>query len=204
MKATLVAVLLASGMIFPAEAVNVAKTYIYYSIGGATLDAILKQLDKRGPKVAITGQRHPGAMQTVFASRVSYQKSVKGCRVASASVTVHAKIILPSWRRPRNAASEVRLTWETLLADIKRHEESHVIIAKNHARLLEQALLAIPRQSNCEAALAKAARATENVLAKHNVAQSEFDRIEGINFESRMMRLLHHRIKRLPTGQKRG
>ena len=146
MKAKLVAVLLAAGMISPAGAANVAKTYSYYSIGGATLDAILKQLDKRGPKVGITGHRHPGAMQTVFASRVSYQKSAKGCSVASALVTVNARIILPYWRRPRAATPEVRLVWETLSADIKRHEESHVIIAKNHARLLEQALLAIPRQ----------------------------------------------------------
>ena len=204
MKAKLVAVLLAAGLISPAGAANVAKTYSYYSIGGATLDAILKQLDKRGPKVGTTGHRHPGAMQTVFASRVSYQKSAKGCGVASALVTVNARIILPYWRHPRAATDEVHLVWETLSADIKRHEESHVIIAKNHARLLEQALLAIPRQPDCEAALAKAAIVTEKVLAKHDLAQAEFDRIEGINFDSRMMRLLHYRMERLTKGQKPG
>ena len=119
-------------------------------------------------------------------------------------MTVNARIILPYWRHPRAATPEVHLVWETLSADIKRHEESHVIIAKNHARLLEQALLAIPRQPDCEAALAKAAIVTEKVLAKHNVAQAEFDRIEGINFESRMMRLLHYRMERLAKGQKPG
>ena len=138
-----------------------------------------------------------------FASRVSYQ-SAKGCSVASALVTVHARIILPYWRRPRAATPEVRLVWETLSADVKRHEESHDIIAKNHARLLEQALLAIPRQRDCDAALAKAAKVTAKVLAKHDAAQAEFDRIEGINFDSRMMRLLHYRMERLANGQKPG
>jgi predicted secreted Zn-dependent protease len=75
------------------------------------------------------------------------------------------------------------------------------VIAKNQARLLEQRLLDIRRQPDCEAALAKAITVTERVLAKHNRAQAEFDRIEGINFGSRMLRLLDYRRERLANGQ---
>ena len=96
---------------------------------------------------------------------------------------------------------EVQLVWDTLSADIRRHEESHVIIARNHARLLEQALLAIPRQPDCEAALAKAAIVTEKVLDRLNAAQAEFDRVEAINFDSRMRRLLQYRMERLARAK---
>jgi predicted secreted Zn-dependent protease len=202
MNATLTALLLTAGLISQASAATVAKTYSYFSISGSTLDAIQKQLDERGPKV--TGHRYPGATQMAFLNRIGYRTSTNGCSVASASVTVKARIILPYWRRPRAASPEVRLVWDTLSADIKRHEESHVIIAKNHARLLEQRLLDIPRQRDCEAALDKAIGVTERVLAKHSRAQAEFDRIEGINFSGRMMRLLHYRLERLANRQRPG
>jgi predicted secreted Zn-dependent protease len=122
MNAMLTAALLTAGLISPATAAIVAKTYSYFSISGSTLDAIRKQLDQRGPKV--TGHRYPGATQMTFVNRIGYQTGRNGCSVASASVTVKAMIILPHWRRPRAATPEVRLVWDTLLADMKRHEEA--------------------------------------------------------------------------------
>jgi predicted secreted Zn-dependent protease len=204
MNSKLIAAVLMAVLISPAGAANVAKTYSYFSIGGSTLDAIQKQLDSRGPEVKTTGHRHPGATQMEFVSRIGYQKGANGCSIATASVTVKAKIILPHWRRPHNADGDVRLVWDTLSADIKRHEESHVIIAKNHARMLEQALLAVPRQADCKATQAKAALATQKVLAKHDAAQVEFDRVEGINFERRIVRLLRYRLERVASGELRG
>ena len=62
------------------------------------------------------------------------------CRISEATVTVKAKVILPSWRQRGKAEQDVRLIWDTLSSDIKRHEEGHVMIAKNHARELEQKL----------------------------------------------------------------
>lgn len=196
MKVKLVAALLTAALISPASAAKVAKTYSYYSIGGSTLDAIQKQLGSRGPKVSPTGNRHPGTTQLAFDSRVSYQMRANGCSVASALITVRARVVLPHWRRPPAATAKVRLVWDALSADIKRHEESHVVIAMNHARLLEQALLAIQRQRNCDEALARGINVTEKVLAKHNAAQADFDRTEGVNFDRRMMRLLHYRLER--------
>ena len=191
MKVELVAALLAAALTSPASAVKVAKTYRYYSIGGSTLDAIQKQLDSRGPKVSTTGNRHAATTQFEFDSRISYQRRANGCGVASALVTVKARVVLPHWRRPPAASAKVRFVWDALSADIKRHEEGHIVIAMNHARLLERALLAIQRQRNCEEALDRGINVTEKLLVKHNAAQADFDRTEGINFDRRMMRLLH-------------
>ncbi|TGV59083.1 DUF922 domain-containing protein, partial [Mesorhizobium sp. M00.F.Ca.ET.149.01.1.1] len=113
-------------------------------------DDIEKQLTKNGPEVKSTGSRHPGATQMAFTTRVSYAQTASSCRIANAQVTVKVKVILPEWRRPRKADPEVRLFWDTLSADIKRHEERHVEIAKNHARELEDALRATYPQKTCE------------------------------------------------------
>jgi predicted secreted Zn-dependent protease len=116
-------------------------------------------------------------------------------------VTVKVKVILPEWRRPRKADPDVKLFWDTLAADIKRHEERHVEIAKNHARALEDALKATYPQKDCGAAKAKAAEITAAILARHDRAQVQFDRVESVNFESRILRLMRYRVQRIESGQ---
>ncbi|RWB53064.1 DUF922 domain-containing Zn-dependent protease [Mesorhizobium sp.] len=187
--------------VMPAGAASLVKTYSYFSVTGRTLDDIEKQLTKNGPEVKSTGSRHPGATQMAFTTRVSYAQMANSCRIANAQVTVKVKVILPEWRRPRKADPEVRLFWDTLSADIKRHEERHVEIAKNHARELEDALRATYPQKTCEAAKAKAAEISAAVLARHDRAQVQFDRVESVNFESRIIRLLRYRMQRIQSGQ---
>ena len=201
MKSRLIIALLMAGLVFPANAANVVKSYSYFTIGGTTLDEIQDQLDRRGPKVKTTGRRHPGATQMEFTSRIGYAGGAKGCSIARATVTVKAKVILPRWTRPKRADGDVRLVWDTLASDIKRHEESHVLIAKSHARDLELALLKSGRQKDCKAAQAKAAEITQKILARHDRAQAEFDDVEGRNFESRILRLLRYRLQKIASGQ---
>ena len=201
MRSQLLAALLGLALVSPASAAGVAKTYSYFSIGGSTLDAIQKELDRRGPHVKSTGHRHPGATQMEFISRVGYQQTTKGCVIASASVTVKAKIILPQWRRPRAADQDVRLIWDTLSDDIKRHEEQHVTIARDHARQLERKLVRLGRQKNCAIAAGKAKAAAGSILDRHDKAQEKFDRVESANFERRMLKLLRQRIKLIEAGE---
>ena len=191
--ATLIAVSVAS----PVHAASVVKSYSYFNIGGRTLEELESELNKRGPQMKNTGRRHPGATQMEFTSKVGYAEQADQCSVAKANVIVKAKVILPRWRAPRRAEQDTRLIWNTLSADIKRHEESHVIIAKNHARELEDTLRELGRFKTCEAAQSRVKQVTERVLAKHDREQTRFDRIEGINFESRILRLLQYRMERM-------
>ncbi|MBO6726484.1 MAG: DUF922 domain-containing protein [Rhizobiaceae bacterium] len=181
---------------WPAQAASLSKTYSYFSIGGRTLDEIQTELDRRGPKLRSTGRRHPGATEMEFNTKIQYGESRGRCRVVNAEVRVKAKVILPRWRSRRRSDSETQLVWDTLSADIKRHEESHVIIAKNHARELENALKKLYPQRNCEQTAAKAKSTTDRIMAKHDAAQAKFDRVEGINFERRILRLLKYRAQR--------
>ncbi|RUM97967.1 DUF922 domain-containing protein [Pseudaminobacter arsenicus] len=201
MKRTLLATMIIACMALPAGAASLSKTYSYFSIGGNTLDEIEADLARRGPHVSASNKRHPGATQMEFTTRLSYKQTTNYCKIVQAHVTVKAKLILPRWRRSRKAEQDVRLIWDTLSADIKRHEESHVVIAKNYAREMEQALKAMDRQKSCRTAADKAKEVTAKILARHDRAQMEFDRVEGKNFESRIMRLLKYRLEQIDAGR---
>jgi len=173
-----------------------SKTYSYFSVNGTTLDQLEMELTTRGPHVSTTGRRHAGATQMEFNTKLGYTEKGGYCRVAEAHVSVKAKVILPQWRQRSKASQEVRTVWDTLSSDIKRHEEGHLVIARNYARELEQALLRLDRQRSCEKVAQKAQAMASKILDEHDKAQLNFDRIEGINFEDRMTRLLRYRMER--------
>jgi predicted secreted Zn-dependent protease len=201
---TLLAASLLGLMVLPAPAESLTKTYSYFSVGGTTLDELEDQLNRRGPQVKSTGRRHPGATQMQFNTRLGYAERSGYCRVTEATVTVKAKVILPRWRQRGNADQDVRLIWDTLSDDIKRHEEQHVKIVRNHARELERKLLRLGRQRSCAIAAEKAKATADRILNKHDRAQAKFDQVESANFERRMLKLLRQRIRMIEAGQING
>jgi predicted secreted Zn-dependent protease len=184
----------------PAAAASLSKTYSYFTIGGKTLEEIESNLVRRGPHVNSTGMRHPGATQMEFTTKIGYGQTSNRC-IVNATVSVKARMILPRWRQQGRVDRGVKFIWGTLSDDIRRHEETHVMIAKNHGRELEQALNSIGRMRTCQMAAARAKDVTQRVLAKHDRAQQEFDRAESVNFERRIVRLLRYRLERISAGQ---
>ena len=185
----------------PASAESLTKTYSYFSVGGTTLDELEEQLNRRGPKVKSTGRRHPGATQMQFNTRLGYTEKGGRCRVTEANVTVKAKVILPRWRQRGRADQDIRLIWDTLSDDIKRHEEQHVVIARKHARQLERKLVRLGLQKSCAIAAEKAKATADRLLEKHDQAQAKFDRTEIANFEKRLLKLMQRRINMIEAGK---
>lgn len=194
----LVAALLLSG---PADASTVERNYSYFTIGGSTLAEIEEELNRRGPMVGTTERRHPGATRMQFATRVSYGESEGRCGVNNATVTLNANMILPRWRVASDSGMETRIIWDTLAADIRRHEEAHVVIARNYARQMETALKAVRGEPDCTAAEARVEKIRTDLLRQHDEEQIAFDRIEAVNFERRMQRLLDYRLERMEDGR---
>lgn len=196
----LMAALLAIAVL-PARAENITKTYTYFSVRGTTLDELEAELNKRGPKVKKTGQRHPGATQMQFNTRLGYVEKNGACRISEATVTVKAKLILPKWSQRARGDDEARLVWDTLSEDIKRHEEQHVSIAQDYARKLERKLMRLGRQKDCQIAAQKAKATADATLAAHDRAQAKFDVKEGAGFEKRLLKLMRQRIKLIEAGK---
>ena len=186
-------VLLAGVFASPASAAPIiTKTYSYFQIGGKTAEDLDKELEKRGPLTRTTGHRHPGATEIKFGGEVTYVERAN----RAARVTLRTHIVLPRWINRRRADADLGMIWDTLSADIKRHEERHAEIARTHARILERQLLDLSTPSSCDSLEKKVADATRDLLEAHDREQMRFDQVESKNFDERMTRLLKYRMKR--------
>lgn len=172
----------------------ISKTYGYFSIGGKTAETLDRELERRGPVTNATGHRHPGATEIKFGGEVTYLERGKQCSVGNVKVTLKTNLILPRWKNRRTADKNLRFIWDTLSADIKRHEERHAEIARTYARTLETDLHALRSASSCPELEKKVGAVTKRVLEAHDRDQMRFDRIESKNFDNRMMRLLKYRM----------
>jgi len=188
----------------PAAAASVVKSYSSYTIDASTLDELEKQLSTRGPEVESSGHKHPGATRMRFTTRTTYSQDGGRCRVSAVRTVLSAEVILPRWRPRRKPEADMRIIWDTLLSDMRRHEGQHVDIAKDYAGRLEQSIKALGRADTCAEMSAKVRQATARVLDDHDRAQLQFDRVEKINFEDRFQRLLDYRLKRMEDRQSRG
>lgn len=181
----------------PVRAAELVRHDRSFAVGGATIEEIAKELSRRGPRVHSTGHNHPAATRMQFSTELGYRNEDGRCRLSRARTRVTVEVILPRWTGRRKAAEEVRILWDTLAADIRRHEEGHIVIARNHARQLESELRALYPERSCERLQAKVKATTAAVLAAHEEAQTRYDRIDNTNFSDRFARLLSYRLERM-------
>lgn len=174
----------------------ITKTYSYFRIGGRTAEDLDKELEKRGPVTRTTGHRHPGATEIKIGGDVTYMEKGGRCEISGARVTLRTRIVLPRWSNRRRATADLGFIWDTLSTDIKRHEERHAEIARNHAYQLERELLALRPNRSCEVLEKQVAEITSRLLESHDREQLRFDQVEAANFDARLMRLLQYNLKR--------
>lgn len=178
----------------------ISKSITYFSIGGRTASDLDREMTRRGPLSQTTGRRHPGATQIKFNGSATFVGKNGRCYIGGAKVSLSTKLVLPRWSNRRKATKEMALLWDTLASDIKRHEERHAEIARTHARQLEKTILALPSTRGCPVLKAKVNRVSQEAMVAHDKDQQRFDRIEAVNFENRMIRLLRHRIASRPVN----
>ena len=193
--------LVIAGATLPSSAAEISKSYTYFSLYGKTAEDLDREMAKRGPKLESTHARHPGATSMAFGLKTKISNDGKYCRIEKAYVTLTLKVVLPSWKNRNTASQDMAIMWDTLSSDIKRHEERHAIIARNYAMELENALEALPRSRDCKALQDSAAKKADAILSAHSAAQAQFDKVESINFEARLTRLLAYRLEQLQARQ---
>lgn len=180
----------------------ISKSVSYFAIGGRTAAELDKALAAAGPMMKSTGTRHPGATRIKFGGTITYVSRGGRCAVGTARVTLSTRIILPRWKYRRQANRDLALVWDTLAADIKRHEERHAEIARNHARQMEKAFLGLKPEADCERMQSRVAEVSAAEVASHDKDQARFDRTEAANFDRRMIRLLQYRLDALKKDQR--
>lgn len=171
----------------------VHKSTSTFLIGGRTAKDLDDELERKGPHTSGSGLRHPGATRIRFGGTMDYVRRPGQCAIGNVRVTVSIKIIVPRWKNRAKADPELGLIWDTLSADINRHEARHAEIAVQHARDLDEKLKALPSASSCGALQQTVSDLTDQVTRDHDADQIRFDKIEAVNFNNRIMRLLTYR-----------
>ncbi|MEJ5079869.1 MULTISPECIES: DUF922 domain-containing Zn-dependent protease [unclassified Ochrobactrum] len=200
LKKRVLALGLAFAVIAPqAQAASIFRTFSYYNVNGKTAEDLDKALSRSGPFLKKTGQHHPGAAEIRFDAKVRYGRATgqQACKVQDVYVNVHAKVMLPRWKQRRKAEPEIALIWDTLYQDIRRHEESHIVIARSHASEMEREIRSLRSRKDCVTLRADIDKVTEKLMAAHDKEQERFDRVETINFERRFERLLTYKLEKM-------
>ena len=171
------------------------RTVSYFDIRGNTADELDAALNARGPTVMGASSHHPAATRIRFGGQATYLESEGLCRIGSVKVTVETQIILPRWRDRKHAQARLSEVWNMLAADIERHEAHHAEIARDHARQMEKAILALPPQPSCDQLQIKVDRESQLAIERHDAAQARFDAEEAANFQDRIERLAGNRLR---------
>ncbi|MDL2400579.1 DUF922 domain-containing Zn-dependent protease [Rhizobium mayense] len=175
------------------------KSVSYFDIKGDSAEALDASLNARGPVTMGSSSRHPGATKIHFSGNATYTERNGRCYITDVKITVYTEIILPRWRDRRHASRQLSMIWDTLSEDIRRHEDRHAEIARDHARQMEKAILALPSAKDCDTLQDKANDVTMQQTQLHDEDQARFDKIEAINFQSRIQRLMTYRSQQ--TGE---
>jgi len=181
-----------------AKAAKIYRQYQYYIISGHNAEQLDVALSRQGPYLKSTGNHHPGAARIQFQSDIKLRNTGKYCRIEKVNVDIHAKISLPRWKQRRTThIPELAIIWDVLSQDIKRHEESHVVIARAHASEIEYALRSLYSKRDCQSLQKEIDTIVGRILRQHDQAQIRFDRIEAKTFEKRFVRLLVQRLEKI-------
>lgn len=171
------------------------KSVSYFDIEGNTADDLDAALNARGPTTMGASSRHPGATRIRFGGQATYVEKNGRCYIGGARVTVNVEIILPRWRDRSHADKQLSMVWDTLSADMRRHEERHAEIAREHAHAMEKAIINLPPAPDCDALQARVDAESARSIEEHDRDQARFDMIEAANFQNRIQRLMSYHKK---------
>lgn len=171
--------------------VKVKTKVVNYTISGKTGDALLDQMDRRGPKhgfltraIAQTGYSVDWA--------VDWREKAGACRVANVEATLSI-----TYNYPKIAGSlppDVARRWARFMTGVRKHEETHGRIARQMLTAAEKSVAGLSTRNDrgCRKTQAEVKKRVERIYAEYEARQRTFDRIEhsdGGNVEKLVLRL---------------
>ena len=161
---------LASGQPAP----EVSETQRYYAFGGATVAAMLAELDRLGPGTP-EGRFHAYTSWYVR-WRYDYDERPGSCGLGPVKTTVTVGMQLPRWSRPSGAPYGLAEKWDAYVIALRTHENGHRDIGVEAARAVAARLATLPRQPTCAQLEALADSTGQGVLEEARVREREYDR----------------------------
>ncbi len=156
----------------------------YYDVAGDNIDAIMDQLDTRGPPDD-TGERFHGRTDARIDWAFNLRSAGDQCVVRDVLTRLHVNLIMP---RLATADGEVREHFGAYVGRLTVHETGHIENARLTANEIDAALRALPPESSCKAMKEKANALGHHLFdvgAARDVAydkSTDHGRIQGAHF----------------------
>ena len=153
----------------------------YYRITGNSTADLDAEIRRKGPK--INGGSHAVAVARIkMLPRITFEKFDRGCRVESAKVAVDARVTLPQWTGRDTADPKLAKAWDNIDRYTRLHEATHVNIAFNYAKRIEDEVLALPSMASCSQVRSTTKAIVDRNLDEHDAAQRKYDADEQARF----------------------
>jgi len=164
-----------AGFADPASAkVKVTEKVRHYTISGTNGEALLKEMDRRGPKHGFLTR---AIAQTVYSAswNIEWQTSGQACRVKSVDGELSVTYTFPEVAT--RLTPQMQRRWRVFFAGVKRHERTHGDIARRMASATEKSLrkATLANDPGCRKTRREAKRLIADIYAEYEARQLRFD-----------------------------
>lgn len=139
-----------------------------YRVRGSTVQALADDIDR------VRGKWAARAKWRTF-WRFSWEGGGPTCRVTRGDVEVKASIIMPKWKRPRDADPSVVARWDRFARNLHLHEQGHITFALQGAHAVNDRLDAGVTAS-CKEVQGKTNRIAGIVIKRWNKLDDRYDK----------------------------
>ena len=151
--------------------------YSTYDVQGLTAEEIHADIDRKSPSdqdgIIL------GSADDALDWEIDLEPAGRSCRVRQAEVSLQVEITLPAWADRDRGSPEVQALWDRYYAKLKAHEDRHKEIAVDAARELDALLTGAGADGSCDTLKEDLNRRAEQVLAREEQVQTQFDRLES-------------------------
>lgn len=150
-------------------------TTTYYDVTGHTAGEIRRDMDWQSP-FRVLGKNYVAETHWRIDWQYRSREVKTSCVIESVQVDTYITVTLPRLRNVQEVDPAVLARWQSYIRAVRKHEHGHTEIARQAARELERALLALPPQESCFALRGLARRTAERVIEKYADIDKEYDR----------------------------
>lgn len=181
------------GAITPCKAApKVSSRTTSFPISGETGDALLRQLEQKGPKHGFTSRAIAQTRYTMK-SEADWVHSDGMCKVTRPQVRLDINYIYPDVKG--EVSGPLRSRWQRFMAGIRKHEEQHGRIAREMAAEADRTIagLTVSDGKSCGKLRGEMKRVVAAIVARYEARQRQFDVVEhssGGNIEGLVKRLV--------------
>lgn len=153
---------------------KILTEYQNYPIQGQTAKELHDQIKQHGHYD--NGERYAGFTEWSVTWHFFYREIPnQGCGITSVSTDVKIVYLLPQWISINSAPLELKNKWIKNMEALKTHEQGHGKHALLAAQEIEQTLMRLPREIQCQSLENKANQVAKSIISKYNKEDIKYD-----------------------------